>query len=310
MADTKKKRTTAPHTKPKKTASSGQPRRKAPTSQYTDVGQRKPAPRSKPNRQATQPSRVTAASPAMVEEKTQTVVAAAATVTLQPTNLQPLAELAPEIAPDSSIGHPSAIPAPTRHRLPALLTIVVLVVAATGWALWRHQRQPNSVASLVREVGRVTVLPAQETPVVSTVVDKQHVTQAFLASAKNGDKVLLYYQAQKAIVYRPSTHQVITIGPITQGPARVFIRSGGTTSDAVQRIQATVASDASDFTAISRDDSPNPHYQSTVVVDLTGVRPDVANKLAVLLHAKVASLPAGESRPDGDMLVIAGKDAP
>jgi hypothetical protein len=153
------------------------------------------------------------------------------------------------------------------------------------------------------------VLPTHETPIVSTVVDKQRVTQAFLANAQNGDKVLLYYQAKKAVVYRPSTHQVITIGPIAQGAARVFVRNGGVSNPAIERVRTAIDSDLVDFTMSSQDSSPNPHYPATEVVDLTGVRPDVADKLASLLHAKVTSLPADEHRPDGDMLVIVGRDA-
>jgi hypothetical protein len=39
-------------------------------------------------------------------------------------------------------------------------------------------------------------------------------SQAFYANAENGDKVLLYQQAKKAYLYRPSINKVIDIAPV------------------------------------------------------------------------------------------------
>jgi hypothetical protein len=302
MAATKQKRSSAPSAKPKKTSAKRQYRRSVPTSQYTDVGQRRSALRPKPAPKTNQP--VATQSVATDNEATNKAVAAAK----QLIAFQPVA--APQLSdtPPQSTDAPVATPNRIRRRL-VLPIAVLFALALAGFAAWRQHHQPESVATLVSQVSRVTVLPANETPVVSTIVDKQRVTQSFLASAENGDKVLLYYQAKKAIVYRPSTRQVITIGPIAQGAARVFIRGGGASAAALKRIQTAIASDAASFTVASQDVSPNPHYNATEVVDLTGVRPDVASKLAALIDAKVGSLPAGEHRPDGDLLVIAGSDA-
>jgi hypothetical protein len=39
--------------------------------------------------------------------------------------------------------------------------------------------------------------------------------QAFFANAKNGDRVLVFTKAQEAVLYRPSTNIIITVGPLT-----------------------------------------------------------------------------------------------
>ena len=49
-----------------------------------------------------------------------------------------------------------------------------------------------------------------ETPTVATVTDVSKVKgQAFFARAENNDKVLLFEQSGRAVLYRPSTNKVI-----------------------------------------------------------------------------------------------------
>jgi hypothetical protein len=67
---------------------------------------------------------------------------------------------------------------------------------------------------IIRKVGELTILP-DETPTVATVADKKSLQkQAFFERAENGDKVLIFETAKKAILYRPSTNKIIEIGPV------------------------------------------------------------------------------------------------
>jgi len=62
-------------------------------------------------------------------------------------------------------------------------------------------------------------LPAHETPTVATVVHADKLRgQSFFANARNGDKVLVYGKEKEAILYRPSTDQIVTIAPVTVTP--------------------------------------------------------------------------------------------
>lgn len=70
--------------------------------------------------------------------------------------------------------------------------------------------------TLVEKVGRHIDLPQNEKPNIATVTDKTKLdTQPFFVNAQNGDKLLLYTQAAKAILYRPSTDKIIAAGPYT-----------------------------------------------------------------------------------------------
>ena len=73
-------------------------------------------------------------------------------------------------------------------------------------------------AALIAEVGLVTELPANESPTIATVSDVEKLKeQPFFANAQNGDKVLIYPEAKKAYMYRPSTKKIVEIAPINIG---------------------------------------------------------------------------------------------
>jgi hypothetical protein len=105
-----------------------------------------------------------------------------------------------------------------------LLLIVALAVAGYFGYRWHQsdyrQKHPDEVAQaqtqdLVDRVGQLMILPADETPTVATISDvSKLVGQSFFANAQNGDKVLIYSDARQAILYRPSTNQIVNIAPL------------------------------------------------------------------------------------------------
>ncbi len=187
--------------------------------------------------------------------------------------------------------------------------LLIILIGGGVSSYQRHLQQVGAQAEsgLVAEVGGKAVIPTDEKPVISTVVDETKVTQPFLANAQKGDKVLLYFQSGQAVVYRPATGQIVNMGPLEIPKPRVFLRDGrpGLIPDSIsQRITA-----GNEFAIASRDSSPRQNYNRTVVVDVTGQRPDVASRLALLLDAEVVPLPKSESRPDADLLVIVGSES-
>ena len=75
------------------------------------------------------------------------------------------------------------------------------------------------LAQLVKDVGQVLVLPQDETPTVATVTDPNKLKdQPFFANAQPGDKVLIYQNSRKAILWRPSSHKVIEVSGLNVPP--------------------------------------------------------------------------------------------
>lgn len=75
--------------------------------------------------------------------------------------------------------------------------------------------QSDEITALQAELSKFLELPADDTPTLATVSDVEKVKdQTFFKNAQNGDKVLLYSKAGKAILYRPSTKKLIEVAPI------------------------------------------------------------------------------------------------
>ena len=121
-------------------------------------------------------------------------------------------------------------------RLILWLIVLILFVAAIGTAAYYikryndSQKQLKKVSAtsqqtaqdqnqqLISKIGKLTPLPANETPTIATVTDITKLAdQPFFANAKDGDKVLIYTQAKKAYLYRPATNKLINIAPVNLG---------------------------------------------------------------------------------------------
>jgi hypothetical protein len=199
-----------------------------------------------------------------------------------------------------------------------LASIVVLaLVFTTGYFYVQYQKikkNPEIVSkqetdALVKQVGKLIDIPKDETPTVATVEDKDKLKdQPFFANAENGDKILIYTKAKKAIIFRQKENRLINVGPIAidqtaSNTTPVAIVNAGGDSDKVEK---TINNNLSDsFSVISKSDAKsNKNVDSTVVVDLSGNSGDAANKLAQAIGGTVGSLPQGEDQPAGASIAI------
>jgi len=111
---------------------------------------------------------------------------------------------------------------------PAAALAILFLVAAGGayyYYLKFNELKANpqkiaesEVAETVKRVGEIMVLPEGEAPTVATVADPARLKdQPFFAKAKIGDKVLIYTNARKAILYDPSANKIVEVAPLNIG---------------------------------------------------------------------------------------------
>ncbi|MCX6766570.1 MAG: hypothetical protein NT170_02205 [Candidatus Moranbacteria bacterium] len=106
----------------------------------------------------------------------------------------------------------------------ALLLIIFLAVYFL-LAYGKNQSDPNlaiqkETKELTDHIGRFMELPTGEQPTLATVTDQDKLKgQDFFAHAQNGDKLLVWPVARKAILFRPSTGKIIEVSNLVSGAA-------------------------------------------------------------------------------------------
>ena len=109
------------------------------------------------------------------------------------------------------------------------ITIIGLIAASAGAYYFydKYQEVQNKldnpenvaqeeVANITNKLGKLMILPEDEEPTVATVLEKDKIQdQPFFSKAENGDKVIIYTKAMKAILYRPSANKIIEVAPIS-----------------------------------------------------------------------------------------------
>lgn len=208
------------------------------------------------------------------------------------------------------------------------LLIVGGVIVTAGYFYNEYQKvkkNPEVVAkteikSVVGSISRFMDLPKDEEPTLATITDKEKLKdQEFFKNAQNGDKVLIYTKARKAILYRPSTGRVIEFAPLVIGapdsstakqpqaePVKVAIYNGTKTVGLSSKYADKFAG-ISSLLVVSKTNAAKD-YTETLVIDLKGGNKDIADQIGQLVDGQVVdTLPDGEIKPEADILVIVGK---
>ena len=105
--------------------------------------------------------------------------------------------------------------------------VFLLIMGLVGFAVYvlKENKSPELTAeaeiqALLIEIGRLIVLPEGEQPIVATVFDLERLSgQPFFEEAKKGDRVLIYTNAKKAILYDPVAKRIVAIAPINLNQA-------------------------------------------------------------------------------------------
>jgi hypothetical protein len=108
-------------------------------------------------------------------------------------------------------------------RLILILVFLIIVLGGTTFYFYRSSKlslnqklaNSNEVKSLVEQVGKLVFLPKGEVPTVATVTDLEPLKgKPFFEDAKKGDKVLIFNDAKKAILFDPVANKIINIAPV------------------------------------------------------------------------------------------------
>lgn len=191
--------------------------------------------------------------------------------------------------------------------------------------------QKQEIEALVARVRRHIVLPEDETPIVATIKDAETLSkeQPFYSGAKNGDKLLVYSNALKALIYDPDKDIILNVGPVQlQQPAEtqqqtveknteterenqlsIEVRNGSGVIGAAAKLKDEIGNNTA-YTVIKAGDAIHTNYQKTLLVNFTdNSKNDMISKLAAAVGATVVTLlPDDEAPTPAEALIIIGSE--
>ncbi len=216
-------------------------------------------------------------------------------------------------------------------------SLLLLIAAGSAFYFYRQyskslqsNRNVPEVETIAESVALLMELPA-ENPTLATVSDVEKLRdQEFFLRAKNGDKVLIFKNAKKAVLYRPLTNKIIEVGPIQVSdpqevagtatesaqiasatpsasvkPVRVAILNGTKVNGLSKKTADSLKIEFSDV-VIQSTGNTTGDYNKNLVVDISKNQKKMAESVAKFLKAEVGGFPSGESTPDADLLIILG----
>lgn len=235
-------------------------------------------------------------------------------------------------------------PGPKLNAWTRLLIILFLALGLAGvWSFWHFREAEKKLtnnnavtgqlrdikkenAELVTRLSRLMVLPEGEDPVIAVISDVSSLAknQPFYANAHNGDKVIVYMKAKKAIIYDPNADKIVNVGPIflenqnttstvssTQTSAKadtrvtLEVRNGSSTVGLAARF-ADKFKESEQYKVLDINPAARKDYGKNIIVNLAGK--DVSSLTKILGNiTPVAKLPTGEATTAAEVLVIMGK---
>ncbi len=95
--------------------------------------------------------------------------------------------------------------------------IILVALSFTAFYFYKksntvNQESKAEINNLIDKVSKHVLLPVGETPTIATVSDPSLLKdQTFFVDTVAGDKVLMYTNGKKAILYRPSIDRIVNI---------------------------------------------------------------------------------------------------
>jgi hypothetical protein len=80
----------------------------------------------------------------------------------------------------------------------------------------QEEKTRKDILAVLKEISKYTVLPENDPPTLFVIdnAEKLGKQQPFFANALNGDKLLIFPNSSKAILWSPSRGKIINIGPV------------------------------------------------------------------------------------------------
>lgn len=163
----------------------------------------------------------------------------------------------------------------------------VAIQAVSETASSEERKAQKEVQEIKETVSQFMELPEDEDPILATVTDIEKIkTQPFFANGQNGDKVLIYANNKKAILYRPATKKIIEVS-VVSGLGNNIV-----SSEQVAEVQSGNANQSLNKGVDASADTPSENNQASVEVavdvavynggNIKGLAKKIGDKVALI----------------------------
>lgn len=237
----------------------------------------------------------------------------------------------------------SVLPAVKRSRFKfwAVFVLVMIFVVGSLVYVFKVQRDsrlareelnkiknsPQELAKqeterLLSQLEKLIVLPGDEQPTIATVTDIDKLKdQPFFVNGKVGDKVIIYTQAQKAILFRPAESKIVEVAPFVGSPQiakaavagetisvlTVEIRNGSGRSGVAGNLK-TELEQTGKYQIVKVGNAAKVYGQSLVVYRDKASQAAAQDLAKSLGGVADSSLPESETGSQAEVLIIIGKE--
>lgn len=118
-----------------------------------------------------------------------------------------------------------------------IFIVILNIVAGIGFYYYNQYMKVNNLLQdpstavdkqtqeTIAKVGKLIMLPKNEEPTVASITDVSKLKQQkFFDHATNGDKLLVYMKARRAILYNPKLNIIVDVGPVTTNPSQTQVQ--------------------------------------------------------------------------------------
>lgn len=235
-----------------------------------------------------------------------------------------------------------------------ILTIIALIgLGAAGYSFFQYQSTQkelkaikqaagasqsasgDQLSKILVEIGKIMKLPEGEIPTMATISDIGKLKdQPFFQNGKNGDILLVFNKAGKAILYNPTDKKIVEVAPVSNAVAagspgsspgqnpkstpsptptpiqpKILLRNGTMSPNLATKMEAEIKKSFPQATIVGKENAARNTYDRSIVVILNTALSGNAQEIARTLKLTVADLPSAEKKPtNADILIILGTD--
>src|SRR5581483_887674 len=171
-----------------------------------------------------------------------------------------------------------------------LFVILIAVLLAVVYFFIKYEQVKSQLATnsspaetneIIQQVGKLIELP-NEQPQLATVTDIAKLKgQLFFAHAKDGDKVLIYPNANEAILYDPNENKIVNVASIdinnthtaqitpTLTPVATVLYNGTNIVGFTKIVENKLKTSYPQVNIIDKENASSNSYQTTTLIDLS-----------------------------------------